>query len=471
MKNQRQLTTIKIMLSSRTIIFKLARHKQRGAALMVMLIIMTLGSAAFLVSALNSSSVQIERDKKTADALAQAKNALIGYAASVALTPAGTKRPGDLPCPDINNDGSADTPCNGNALGRLPWKTLGLPDFRDSSGERLWYAVSANFKNSPRTATLNSDTLGSISVFAKDGNLSYDGGATGTGVIAVLIAPGAVLQRTDKITPQDRSSVGSNNPVNYLDIALGQDNASFTDGLSTDGLIQGIIKDSNQRVILNDQLLVITQENIMRAIQKRVAAEVKQCLNEYASDPQNNGRLPWSSRVRDTGTPPSYSDRSGYLFGRIPDSPFKKTCEDSGGGGCDQPAQSGGMWNNWRGNCNIASLSGWWLNWKEMTFYALADAYKPVDPITAAAVNACSTTGACLSVNPPSATTDKKFAVIVAGKMLPGQSRSTNIEKGTFSNYLEAPNPVPPYSATPVNPTSFSQGVTSATFNDAVSFQ
>jgi hypothetical protein len=28
-------------------------------------------------------------------------------------------------------------------LGRLPWKTLGLPDLRDGDGERLWYAVSS----------------------------------------------------------------------------------------------------------------------------------------------------------------------------------------------------------------------------------------------------------------------------------------------------------------------------------------
>ncbi len=31
-------------------------------------------------------------------------------------------------------------------LGRLPWKTLGLPDLRDAFGERLWYAVSSKHK-------------------------------------------------------------------------------------------------------------------------------------------------------------------------------------------------------------------------------------------------------------------------------------------------------------------------------------
>ena len=31
-------------------------------------------------------------------------------------------------------------------LGRLPWKTLGLPDLRDGYAERLWYAVSTRYK-------------------------------------------------------------------------------------------------------------------------------------------------------------------------------------------------------------------------------------------------------------------------------------------------------------------------------------
>ena len=30
--------------------------------------------------------------------------------------------------------------------GRLPWKTLAIPDLRDGAGERLWYAVSVRFK-------------------------------------------------------------------------------------------------------------------------------------------------------------------------------------------------------------------------------------------------------------------------------------------------------------------------------------
>ena len=439
-------------------------------ALIVMLVILIIGSAAFLVSSLSRATLNIERDKVTATALAQAKDALIGYAASVqidwstCLAPGNNcKRPGDLPCPDTNNDGIAEISCGSAAgsnqaqrLGRLPWQTLGLPDLRDGSGERLWYAVSNNFKYYTRTTCtapgqagcLNSDTKGTISVFASDGSLLNDGGGS-TGVVAVVIAPGDVLTRQGG-AQQDRSSAGVNIASNYLDIAtIGgntEDNANFTDSSSTNGFIQGRVKDSNGNTIVNDQLLVITQDNIMQVIQKRVAAELKQCLNEYA-DPANGGlgRYPWPAKL-DPSNPPNYNDSHNYLFGRVPDPSFNTTQSDS----------SDNMIDHWIGNCNINSVSGWWLNWKEMVFYGIADAYKPKSTSNPSC-------GTCLIVNPPSATADKKFVVMVAGKKLPGQSRNNNWDKGNPSNYLEGANA---NGATP-----FAQQPSSATFNDSMVFQ
>ncbi|HLY97007.1 MAG TPA: hypothetical protein VKO66_07300, partial [Sideroxyarcus sp.] len=238
----------------------------------VMMVIMVLGTATLLVSSLNSASLQIARDQTTADALAQAKEALIGYAAKVQVSnfcALNCARPGELPCPDNHApgtflEGTPSTPCNGNALGRLPWKTLGLPDLRDASGERLWYAVSGNFKNSPRTGTLNSDTRGTISVFSSNGQLLNDGGSIGSGssgVVAVIIAPGEVLTRQGG-TLQDRSAPGVNTASNYLDVVtlsgVNHDNSGFTDGSSTNGFIQGRIADGNGNLVVNDQLLPVT---------------------------------------------------------------------------------------------------------------------------------------------------------------------------------------------------------------------
>ena len=186
----------------------------------------------------------------------------------------------------------------------------------------------------------------------------------------------------------------------------------------------------------------------MPLLQKRVAAEVKQCLNEYANN--NNGRYPWATLLTDF----TYQDSSNLLFGRIPDN-LNRTYLDSGN-----------IMNfQWEPNCNThnnITPSTWWKSWREMVFYGLADAYKPIlnDPVPAA--NACATNGACISVNPPAATADKKYVVIVAGKMLPTQNnRPTN--KSTLSNYLEAPNS----NGTP----PFAQSAVSATFNDVVVFQ
>lgn len=430
-------------------------QRQKGSALLIILLIVGVGAVTLLVNALNKANVQIARDKITAAALAQAKEALIGYAARVSLTPTGSPRPGDLPCPDLHAlgdalEGSASTPCNGQALGRLPWKTLGLPDLRDGSGERLWYAVSVNFKNSTRSGTLNSETTGTITVRDSSGHITFDGSGT-TGAIAVIVAPGAALTRQDS-TVQTRADAGYNIATNYLDIGNGEDNANFTNS-DTNGFIQGSIQASGVTV-LNDQIITITPADLMPAIEKRVAGEVRQCLTEYAAEtaPFNNqGRFPWAAPLN-PALAPSYADVSGSRFGRIPDTPFTNTNTDSGGL----------MGDIWHGNCNIASASGWWFNnnWKEMVFYALADAYKPIDPMT---VPSC---GTCLTVNAPSASVNKQIVVLAAGRRLAGvaggQPRTTDTDKGTIANYLENENAN--------GDDIFERNAITSTFNDATAF-
>lgn len=455
-------------------------RREHGSALLIILTIIGLGAASLLVSALNKANSQIERDKITAAALAQAKEALIGYAAGVNLSNPGP-RPGDLPCPDINNDGSAEPAC-GNAagstgqnlrLGRLPWKSLRLPDLRDGNGERLWYAVSNNFKISTRTTCtspgmagcLNSDTSGTITVKDSNGNIIFDGTGT-TGAIAVVFAPGSSFTRQDGYV-QNRACTPCNaqdvctaspatntprcNPTNYLDIALGEDNANFQDS-NTNGFIQGPISAAGA-TILNDKLLTITLGDLMPTIEKRVAGEVLACLTEYAAKLSNQGRYPWAAPLNPSAAP-SYSDTSVSRFGRIPDTLFAATKSDSGNV----------MDDSWTGNCRITSSSGWWLNWKELVFYAVADAYKPV---LAPMPPACGTTGTCLTVNPPSATANKQVAVFVAGRRLAGvasgQPRTSNNNKGTITNYLENQNSTP-------SDGTFERNAITPTFNDATTF-
>src|SRR5882672_3976399 len=119
-------------------------NRQRGIALLIVLALLVLLVGTVMVGFTGDLARQNRKQQQTTDALAMAKEALIGYAAK------DPNQPGVLPCPDSDNDGSADSPCGATgvtAIGRLPWKTLGLPDVRDGAGECLWYAVSANFKN------------------------------------------------------------------------------------------------------------------------------------------------------------------------------------------------------------------------------------------------------------------------------------------------------------------------------------
>lgn len=145
---------------------------QRGAALLVILMVVGVLGTFFALRAFNNN---VERDLVTTAALAQAKEALLGFAVTYR-----DKHPdvgnsldkpfGYLPCPDTNNDGFAEGSCgllnpqDVTVIGRLPWRTLGLPPLRDSAGECLWYAVSGRIKDNPNTDTLNWDTLGQFGV-------------------------------------------------------------------------------------------------------------------------------------------------------------------------------------------------------------------------------------------------------------------------------------------------------------------
>jgi hypothetical protein len=266
-----------------------ANKKQKGAALIIFAVIFALAATAFLVSQLDGSGVKIEREKKTVAALAEAKAALIGFAArSGVLT--GQARPGDLPCPDTNEDGSSD-PCPGDVIGRLPWRTLGLSDLRDGDGERLWYAVSSTFKNSPRTLILNSDTFGTITLRDATGTILNNENLESP-AIAVVIAPGNPLTRTDGIV-QSRTMANHNIAIHYLDNFDSADNSKDDDngdfvGSSINGFVNGVIKDATDNVIVNDRIVAVNYNDLMPLLNKRVANEVKKRLN-------NIGGLPWAA--------------------------------------------------------------------------------------------------------------------------------------------------------------------------------
>lgn len=225
--------------------------------------------AAYLISiGISRSQADISNEQQDRDmaALRQAKAALIAYAASEAYQRYRLQvsdQPGALPCPDINtNTGTSFGGCNGSnqRVGRFPFATIGSEDLRDSSGERLWYAVSSNFYKSS-TNVINSD---------KQGLLNVTGKTPASNVVAIVFAPGLPVQdSTAPGTIQNRSGANVFRLASYLEgYTVGGSNYTFT---SSDPFSSGPFPSPT----FNDRLMVITQAELMAAVEPAVAARIE----------------------------------------------------------------------------------------------------------------------------------------------------------------------------------------------------
>ena len=409
----------------------------RGTALLAFLFLIVIAFSATLIFSLSRVDVEIQQQRKTSEALAQAKEALIAYAVTVDLSKPGV-RPGDLPCPDRNSDGQAETSC-GNAsgslqeqrLGRFPWRTLGIAEIRDASGEPIWYAVSNNFKNNTRTDVLNSDTPGSITLRGSNGNILQDA-CSDDGVVAVLIAPGTPITRQDGFV-QSRQAGNENDPKHYLDNIATEDNADFADltagtcspSTLRNGFFYGPVRSSQGNMIANDVIIAITRKEIMTAIEKRVSREV---LNELSSFYAANRYYPRPAAFDDSscfGT----SSVSGYCLSA------------SSGNAGRIPATLSDTWPTPLLRGSNASIPKWFQvnGWREHVFYAVANAC--IDGTTD-----CGGSSGFLSVKRASLTTltNQQVVIITAGSMLsPLQTRSSVGDKSAIANYLENENATP----------------------------
>lgn len=309
------------------------RPSERGQALILILLLLGLVTGLFVFNALSGVTLTAERNNMTAFALAQAKGALIGYAAS------DNNRPGSLPCPDTNNDGSANlfsgSECPGYVagsnvyIGRLPWRTLGLSDLRDSSGERLWYAVSRNFAMNPTcmpNCPLNSDTLGQLTVT----------GVTPTSnAVAIIFAPGPPLGS------QIRDSANQNTAANYLE------------GENADGN-NSIFTTAANSSTFNDRLLALTNVDLMPAVERRVAREMMSILQKYKAA---TGVYPWADLSDGNSNGWEYSD--AFNHARFPCGTAMPTAWGSGG----TPSLPG-----WLTNGCTSPVTGW----TSVIYYAVA---------------------------------------------------------------------------------------------------
>ncbi len=465
--------------------------RQHGAALLILLALVSVALTYAVVAGLNRSAAGMaqERAQKTTTALAQAKEALIAYAVTYADDPSHAKRiPGYLPCPEIaaeiGKEGVAKSPsCDGplvSQLGRLPWRTLGLGPVTDGSGECLWYAVSGTYKSwfngvTTDTATsnmMNWDTNGQFEVRAGDGTTYLAGPAAGNRAVAVIFAPGSALSGQNR-TPDANAPLcaGNYTAANYLETAAGVNNSVVsTTANALDAFIAGAKSDR-----FNDQLVYITRADIWSAVKKRsdfnnhlraLTRRAAECTAKYGTHngPGKDKLLPWASRVSlSTTSIPTYAvdsrydDRDDLMSGRL-----SYKVKTSG-------AKTNNDLRSYDDNYYLFSLTSycsytsdqqvWYENWKDQLFYAVAKNFRP-----ATSRQQAGDCPSCLRIN--ASATYYAAVVIFAGEKLSGQSRNTAGDKGSIANYLEAPNSTNVLADTGSG--NYQAAATSSSFNDIV---
>ena len=266
-------------------------RNQHGLAMLALVTLLALVSSYFIASALTRTTTDVQnvRESSNLQTLNTAKAALISWVAQDTFTKAynsssGSFQPGSLPCPDTNDDGYAEGTCSSAAsrIGRFPWRTVNAADLRDSSGERLWYALSDSFRAATGTTVINPDTSGALSV---------SGAFSASTVPAIIFAPGPAF------STQTRTAAGWNTASNYLEgWSSGASNNSYLaassksrltiSGHST--LVTPNEEDCSDAVRepyclrFNDTLVLVNNEDIFKVAESTVPTMLQQLVNTGA---------------------------------------------------------------------------------------------------------------------------------------------------------------------------------------------
>ncbi|HEV8094330.1 MAG TPA: hypothetical protein VGP71_01305 [Burkholderiales bacterium] len=292
-----------------------ARRAQLGAALLIMLAVLVLGVSWFTVSRLAAvANFTAAARGRNAETLGQAKAALIGYVAQRAAR-SGENSPGRLPCPEAPgsaggpNEGVAAGNCTLPAVGRFPWRTLGIDKIVDAAAEPLWYAVSPGWALVPpgtSPLTIHSNTVGQLSV---DGEPNA--------AVALLIAPGPAF--SVQAAPGCAARVQSRGvlPPNVRDY-LECENASFPADVN--------FTSRGPAGSFNDQIVKVTAADLLPAIEAAIAHRIEREIvpllkSAYASAAWGasaaNPVFPYAAPFSDPATS-SYQGAAGTLRGLLP---------------------------------------------------------------------------------------------------------------------------------------------------------
>lgn len=247
-------------------------RRQRGMVFPILILLLSLGGLGWLLARADSgadrAARQLKREIQTTRALAMARDALLGFAANYRNGEHPNADFGYLPCPDLDGDGSAET-CGTKdqpSIGRLPYRTLNLPDLRDGAGECLWYAVAGSFKNNPKADSLNWDSIGQFRLLDRAGHPIMLAGDQQGLAAAIVFAAGPPLPQQHRISGQGRCGDGQTVQLEHYLEVLGNTSS-------------GIVEVRPDAEAGNDRIIGLTGGEIFNQLKKRT---------DYAQHLQSN---------------------------------------------------------------------------------------------------------------------------------------------------------------------------------------
>ncbi len=453
------------------------KKKQDGIALLVLVIAIALTLSTYYFSSISVVEIEINNQKKTQIVLNKAKQALLDYAVAHWGSAAERGKLGKLPCPDYKDDalveGVQDSSCGNayaNAIGYLPWRTLGMDIPKDGAGNCLIYAVSPAYKTTP-PAALNPDSYGQLHTVDAAGNI-IQGANPEDRLVAIIIAPGNALpgqvrnNDPDTICGADYSNIAA-----YLDSDTNTNNAAINTGVdyNIDEFVHRYPGSEQAASPLNDRLITISYEEFWAALESTITSPafdarmenlteaLARCFAAYGSD--NDDHLPMPAPLDLAEYRNSFDYDSSGVFtagfaGRLPydislanaellpnaniisNEVFKNTAY------CDAIEL---ITTGTADNINFSNDSGGdsgeyydlWSNWKDHFFYAVSKAHNPdEDPVKSCSGNCVRVTGSVVN---------KEYAAIVffSGhkRSVPTQRRYSPPfdvdDKALVVNYLE----------------------------------
>lgn len=254
----------------------MARLHQRGYVLLALLLVLFVSGSSYMLNAIGSrQSAALQDQQELSRQMAQAKAALLAYAANTPGLYADVIGPGYLPCPDANNNGLPDATSSdetdpdalcptGLSLGRLPEYIVTdngrfeLNSRYANLDEQFWYAVSPLHLRTSFNTLANNKTSSTLTRLTLDST---------SRIAALIIAPGEALETQDRI----------DNPLLY---------SNYLDGTNGSSTTNYISQYSANPDLFNDRVLAITHDELMQYVGHAAASRLQQ---ELDNDYEDNG--------------------------------------------------------------------------------------------------------------------------------------------------------------------------------------